>query len=155
MGIGSTLFSIPHFIGEQNAGIMLDNKTDDNICRLVSVREQDMGLGRLGHHISKLSNPALATHNNLRYQNLISRSADQTDNFQFNARSIFRGNNCLESKSSTFGPVLFFVLAQLLLGCGGSPLFTLGTTYVDDHVKKESSSMYIGKLLSLEFSMTF
>lgn len=59
--------------------------------------------------------------------------------------SIRRGNNCLESKSSTFGPVLFFVLAQLLLGCGGSPLFTLGTTYVDDHVKNESSSMYIGK----------
>lgn len=66
MGIGSTLFSIPHFIGEPNPGIMLDNKTDDNICRLVSVRELDMGLGRLGHHISKLSNPALATHNNLR-----------------------------------------------------------------------------------------
>lgn len=66
MGIGSTLFSIPHFIGELNPSIMLDNKTDDNICRLVSVREQDMGLGRIGHHISKLSNPALATHNNLR-----------------------------------------------------------------------------------------
>lgn len=66
MGIGSTLFSIPHFIGEANPGIMLDNKTDDNICRLVSVREQDMGLGRWGEHISKLSNPALATHNNLR-----------------------------------------------------------------------------------------
>lgn len=67
MGIGSMLFSIPHFIGEPNPGILLDNKTDDNICKLVSVREQDMGLGRLGHHISKLSNPALATHNNLRY----------------------------------------------------------------------------------------
>jgi solute carrier organic anion transporter family, member 3A len=66
MGIGSMLFALPHFIGEQNPGIMLDNRTDDNICRLVSVREQDMGLGRLGHHISKLSNPALATHNNLR-----------------------------------------------------------------------------------------
>lgn len=65
-----------------------------------------------------------------------------------------RGNNCLESKSSTFGPVLFFVLAQLLLGCGGSPLFTLGTTYVDDHVKKESSSMYIGKSLD-SFLMAF
>jgi solute carrier organic anion transporter family, member 3A len=64
MGIGSTLFSVPHFIGEANPGILLDNKTDDNICHLVSVREQDMGLGRLGQHISKLSNPALA--NNLR-----------------------------------------------------------------------------------------
>jgi solute carrier organic anion transporter family, member 3A len=66
MGVGSILFSVPHFIGEANPSIMLNNKTDDNICRLVSVREQDMGLGRLGHHISKLANPALATHNNLR-----------------------------------------------------------------------------------------
>lgn len=61
------LFSIPHFSGETNAGIMVDNKTDDNICRLVSVRESDMGLGRIGQHISKLSNPALGTPNNLRF----------------------------------------------------------------------------------------
>lgn len=39
---------------------------------------------------------------------------------------------------------MVFVVAQLLLGCGGSPLLTLGTTYVDDHVRPESSSMYIG-----------
>lgn len=43
-------------------------------------------------------------------------------------------------------PVMVFIVAQLLLGCGGSPLLTLGTTYVDDHVRPESSSMYIGKL---------
>lgn len=42
-------------------------------------------------------------------------------------------------------PVMIFIVAQLLLGCGGSPLLTLGTTYVDDHVRPESSSMYIGK----------
>lgn len=65
MGIGSTLFSIPHFIGDPNPGIMLDNKTSDNICRLVSVREHDM-VSRFGQHLSQLSNPALATHNNLR-----------------------------------------------------------------------------------------
>lgn len=63
--------------------------------------------------------------------------------------SYYRENNCIQGKSSTFGPVLLFVLAQLLLGCGGSPLFTLGTTYVDDHVKTESSSMYIGCMYSM------
>lgn len=57
-----------------------------------------------------------------------------------------RGDNCIKSKASTFGPVILFIIAQILLGGGGSPLFTLGTTYVDDHVRKESSSMYIGKL---------
>lgn len=39
--------------------------------------------------------------------------------------------------------------SQLLLGCGGSPLFTLGTTYIDNHVKRDSSSMYIGFMYSM------
>lgn len=41
---------------------------------------------------------------------------------------------------------MLFVFAQLLLGCGGSPLFTLGTTYIDDHVRPESASLYIGEI---------
>ncbi|XP_055847332.1 solute carrier organic anion transporter family member 5A1 [Episyrphus balteatus] len=121
MGIGSLVFMVPHFTGEANPGITLANQTSDNICRGVSVREHDMGLGRLS---SGLSNQPLAPHT-------------------------LREDNCLKVKSSTFGPVLLFVIAQLLLGCGGSPLFTLGTTYVDDHVKTESSSMYIGCMYSM------
>lgn len=54
-------------------------------------------------------------------------------------------DNCIKGSRSNVMPVLFFMLAQLLLGAGGSPLFTLGTTYIDDHVKRESSSMYIGE----------
>lgn len=122
MGIGSLVFMLPHFTGEPNPGISLANQTSDNICRGVSLREMDLGLGRLSNG---LSNPPLAPHNNL------------------------RGDNCIQGKSSTFGPVLLFVIAQMLLGCGGSPLFTLGTTYVDDHVRTESSSMYIGCMYSM------
>ena len=33
------------------------------------------------------------------------------------------------------------MVAQFLLGCGGSPLFTLGTTYIDNHVKVGSSGV--------------
>lgn len=122
MGIGSLVFMLPHFTGEPNPGISLANSSSDNICRGVPVREIDIGLGRLSNG---LSNPPLAPHNNL------------------------RGDNCIQGKSSTFGPVLLFVIAQMLLGCGGSPLFTLGTTYVDDHVKTESASMYIGCMYSM------
>ncbi|XP_067621628.1 solute carrier organic anion transporter family member 3A1 isoform X2 [Eurosta solidaginis] len=121
MGIGSLVFMVPHFTGEPNPGVAILNDSSDNICRSALVRDQDMDLGRLS---SGLSNPHLAAHT-------------------------LREDNCLEGKLSTFGPVLLFVIAQLLLGCGGSPLFTLGTTYVDDHVKTESSSMYIGCMYSM------
>lgn len=56
-----------------------------------------------------------------------------------------RADNCISSTPSTTGPVLLFLLAQLLLGCGGAPLFTLGTTYIDDHVHPESAAIYIGQ----------
>lgn len=118
MGIGSIIFMVPHFVAEEHQGITVANSTDENMCRVVSVREHDIGLGRLS---PGLSSPNLAPHNNL------------------------RRDNCIQRTPSTTGPVLLFVLAQLLLGCGGSPLFTLGTTYIDDHVRSDSSSIYIGK----------
>lgn len=122
MGIGSLVFMLPHFIAEPHISSTISNSSSDNICRTVSVREQDMGLGRLS---SGLSSPPLSPHNNL------------------------RDNNCIEGTPSTAGPVMVFLLAQLLLGCGGSPLFTLGTTYIDDHVTSENSSLYIGCMYSM------
>lgn len=111
---------VPHFTGEANPGISSINDTSDNICRSVPSRELDL-VDRLSNG---LSNSPLVPHNNL------------------------RGDNCIKGRSSTFGPVLLFVIAQMLLGCGGSPLFTLGTTYVDDHVRTESASIYIGFMYS-------
>ncbi|KDR21550.1 Solute carrier organic anion transporter family member 5A1, partial [Zootermopsis nevadensis] len=122
MGIGSMVFTVPHFIAEPHLASTLANSSSDNICRGVSIREQDMGLGRLS---SGLSSPPLAPHNNL------------------------RGDNCIQGSPSTAGPVMLFLLAQLLLGCGGSPLFTLGTTYIDDHVRPDSASLYIGCMYSM------
>ncbi|KAA0184122.1 hypothetical protein HAZT_HAZT010345 [Hyalella azteca] len=46
-------------------------------------------------------------------------------------------------------PVLLFMAGQLLLGAGGSPLLTLGTTYIDDHVKRQDSSLYIGIIYTM------
>ncbi|XP_034253759.1 solute carrier organic anion transporter family member 5A1, partial [Thrips palmi] len=113
MGIGSLIFMVPHFVAESHASSAMSNSSNDNICRAVPIRDQDMGLGRL------------SPHNNL------------------------RGDNCIKGTPSTAGPVLLFVVAQLLLGCGGSPLFTLGTTYIDDHVRPESASLYIGCMYSM------
>lgn len=112
MGIGSIIFMIPHFIAEENNGVIFANNTEENMCKGVSLRDHEP-FGRLSSGLS-------SSHNNL------------------------RGDNCIEGSPSTTGPVLLFILAQLLLGCGGSPLFTLGTTYIDDHVRPDSSSIYIG-----------
>ena len=56
--------------------------------------------------------------------------------------------HCVDSGSYRSPHVVFFVLAMILIGCGGTPIFTLGTTYIDDHVRQESSSMYIGCMYS-------
>ncbi|KAK6619639.1 hypothetical protein RUM43_012396 [Polyplax serrata] len=119
MGVGSMIFMVPHFTSDSSANFIVHNVTQDNICRAVSLRQKDMDLGRL---TNGLSSPPLSTHVH---------------------------TNCIQSTPSTFGPVMLFVLAQLLLGCGGSPLFTLGTTYIDDHVRSESASLYIGCMYSM------
>lgn len=46
MGVGSLVFMLPHFTAEPPSGSVMVNSTSDNICKTVSVREQDMGLGR-------------------------------------------------------------------------------------------------------------
>ncbi|NXP50964.1 SO4C1 protein, partial [Heliornis fulica] len=48
------------------------------------------------------------------------------------------------TKSSLSNYLYVFVLGQLLLGVGGTPLYTLGTAFIDDSVPKHKSSLYIG-----------
>lgn len=45
MGLGSMIFMVPHFTAEPNLTTTSNNSSSDNICRGVSLREQDMGLG--------------------------------------------------------------------------------------------------------------
>lgn len=70
----------------------------------------------------------------LKFRNFLGRDASD----------LHHSSTCIEGSDSNGLPVFIFMIAQLLIGCGASPLFTLGTTYIDDHVKKDSASMYIG-----------
>ncbi|NXK10929.1 SO4C1 protein, partial [Herpetotheres cachinnans] len=52
---------------------------------------------------------------------------------------------CSTSTRSLLPNYLYiFILGQLLLGVGGTPLYTLGTAFIDDSVPKHKSSLYIG-----------
>jgi len=54
------------------------------------------------------------------------------------------GADCLSRESGQLNYVLTLVIAQLMIGIGGSPLYTLGTAYIDNHVDKRNAPSYIG-----------
>uniref|UniRef100_A0A3B3BHM2 Solute carrier organic anion transporter family member n=1 Tax=Oryzias melastigma TaxID=30732 RepID=A0A3B3BHM2_ORYME len=51
-------------------------------------------------------------------------------------------------KANTNMMYLLLIGAQVLLGIGATPVQPLGVSYIDDHVKKKDSSLYIGILFS-------
>lgn len=51
------------------------------------------------------------------------------------------------NKANTNMMYLLLIGAQVLLGIGATPVQPLGVSYIDDHVKKKDSSLYIGEKL--------
>lgn len=49
------------------------------------------------------------------------------------------------NKANTNMMYLLLIGAQVLLGIGATPVQPLGVAYIDDHVKKKDSSLYIGE----------
>ncbi|KAM9095276.1 solute carrier organic anion transporter family member 4C1-like isoform X1 [Sarcophilus harrisii] len=54
-------------------------------------------------------------------------------------------NFCQRNITSSLSIYLYvFILGQMMLGVGGTPLYTLGTAFIDDSVPTHLSSLYIG-----------
>ncbi|XP_037623391.1 solute carrier organic anion transporter family member 3A1 [Sebastes umbrosus] len=53
-----------------------------------------------------------------------------------------------DNRANTNMMYLLLIGAQVLLGIGATPVQPLGVSYIDDHVKKKDSSLYIGILFS-------
>ncbi|CAH2297106.1 solute carrier organic anion transporter family member 4C1 [Pelobates cultripes] len=70
---------------------------------------------------------------------------------KFNEECGYTGTNSTlvdctnENKKSSLSNFLYvFILGQLLMGVGGTPLYTLGTAFFDDSLPTHKSSLYIG-----------
>lgn len=80
-------------------------------------------------------------------------NSQQDDNTQslFNFQTFHNKDsklNCFE-KSTNSVLFLFLIIANLLIGISSSPLYTLGTTYIDSHVSSSNSSVYLGFVYSM------
>ena len=122
MGTGSLLFVGPQLMLERWSveGAGINSTNSSSICTAATVHHQPIDkLPELG--FPKLQGPPSSP------------------------------SNCPpdEASPAQLAPVLFFMVGQLLLGAGGSPLLTLGTTYIDDHVAKKNSSLYIGIIYTM------
>ncbi|XP_013048878.1 solute carrier organic anion transporter family member 4C1 isoform X1 [Anser cygnoides] len=70
--------------------------------------------------------------------------AKREDTCQISGTSSTNFTCSANTKSSLSNYLYVFILGQLLLGVGGTPLYTLGTAFIDDSVPKHKSSLYIG-----------
>ncbi|XP_050389881.1 solute carrier organic anion transporter family member 5A1 [Patella vulgata] len=50
---------------------------------------------------------------------------------------------CINENSGNWIYVLILVAAQVFIGVGGTPILTLGTTYIDNHVTKDQAPQYL------------
>ena len=53
------------------------------------------------------------------------------------------------NKANTNMMYLLLIGAQVLLGIGATPVQPLGVAYIEDHVKRKDSSLYIGKAICI------
>lgn len=54
-------------------------------------------------------------------------------------------DGCIDNDSGNLVYVMILISAQIMIGTGSTPILTLGTTYVDNHVHKDKAPAYLGK----------
>ena len=65
-----------------------------------------------------------------------------------NVDSVNSSEPCFQ-KSTNFSLFILLIIANILIGSSSAPLYTLGTTYIDNHVSVNNSSIYLGFVYSM------
>ena len=140
--VGAFLYALPHFLsGSYTINNRVMNKTtNDLICK-------NNGYHMLNKHFNQTS---LASHAAAMLNDKSSLLDDPKalsvavvsflNPFDLNSNCIIKPNN--------FGFFLLLIMANVLIGSSSAPLYTLGTTYIDNYVSKESSSVYLAFIYS-------
>nr|XP_040237134.2 solute carrier organic anion transporter family member 4A1 [Anopheles coluzzii] len=117
MGLGAFVFALPHFlVGQYRA-----TNSDQNVCTLATA----LVTNGTGASVEALTELVGCNHDTVSpLANGGQGPTSDSENLSWN--------------------VWFFFTAQLLLGAGASPLYTLGVTYIDENVSKKMSSVYLG-----------
>ncbi|XP_012943551.1 solute carrier organic anion transporter family member 4A1 [Aplysia californica] len=76
-------------------------------------------------------------------ENVCINSTDQGSNVTCS----MQGETGEDSEHSNMALYSFFLIGQVLLGIGSSPMFTIGLTYVDENSKAKMTSLYTGLIM--------
>lgn len=59
------------------------------------------------------------------------------------------GQDFTDCTSSTYGALFFFLLGNIFIGVGAAPLFTVGTSYLDEIVRPKHVSLHLGMCFNI------
>lgn len=116
--VGALLYALPHFTS--------DSYTIDNIA--INQTAEDQLCQRQEDQI-------------------LSTALSQKSGVEFFENTFQLDPNCL-LKFQNYSVFIILIIANILVGASSAPLYTLGTTYIDNHVTKENSSIYLGNFTS-------
>lgn len=134
-GLGALLYSLPHLLSKLSSStttaaaneikssiVNANVGGDDLMCRVTTTFLKTMvGSPNATNSVGDNDEP------------IISSLLDKLD----------LDSACLHKPSNLWHFVILIV-ANVLIGSSSAPLYTLGTSYIDQHVEKDNSSVYLG-----------
>jgi MFS family permease len=159
--VGSFLYAVPHFLTDSytiNNRVM--NKTSADLMCKLSLRDQRQHLAYnhyLNHSAAAAASSSLFLDDNSNSETVKSAAifgvggSGDLDNKALSAvvsfLNPFDNPGCI-IKPNNLGFFILLIMANVFIGSSSAPLYTLGTTYIDNHVSKESSSVYLAFIYS-------